>query len=258
VRQEFKKHSILEAILHNGLRPTIPTSCPDFYKNLIQTCWQYSPEVRGSFKLISKEILEYTKQLNSKKDMINGKINGKINEEDKLFNETIGSKLKQIRQLEAQLQRAENELNSVTVPTKYSTSSKDESVIHITELMDQFTSNGHTKFWNEVMEQLLEEVEEDFAVNQCSLATKKLEVITDNYISSSWKLKQMNTEEYDRILKKLSEFWVMGEVNRFDASAGIWCKKFYYWGKLSNTNYFATAEEACLQSIKVFPDTPHR
>jgi len=59
--EEFAKqtpdpHAIKRAIIHSGLRPTIPTDCPPDYQRLMEACWNHSPLKRPSFTEILQSL----------------------------------------------------------------------------------------------------------------------------------------------------------------------------------------------------------
>ncbi|ETO05703.1 hypothetical protein RFI_31692 [Reticulomyxa filosa] len=40
--------------VRQGIRPTIPKDCPDEFRNLINSCWEYEPKTRPTFAQIVK------------------------------------------------------------------------------------------------------------------------------------------------------------------------------------------------------------
>jgi len=50
--EKFKVQNINSAIITNGLRPTIPASCPEDIKKLIKKCWDAVPSNRPTTSTI--------------------------------------------------------------------------------------------------------------------------------------------------------------------------------------------------------------
>lgn len=64
--QEWKLQEVKTAIIENNLRPTIPESCPEYLKTILEGCWQRFPAERISAREIinlleqNNEMLEHT------------------------------------------------------------------------------------------------------------------------------------------------------------------------------------------------------
>jgi serine/threonine protein kinase len=51
-----RDRTVINKIINEGLRPTIPESCPTEYANLIKRCWHPNPKQRPSFEEIADEL----------------------------------------------------------------------------------------------------------------------------------------------------------------------------------------------------------
>lgn len=51
-----REKTVINKIIHQNLRPTIPESCPEEFANLIKSCWDVNPVKRPSFDQIVEQI----------------------------------------------------------------------------------------------------------------------------------------------------------------------------------------------------------
>ena len=48
----------ISKLVTKGARPAIPPNCPEFYQQLMASCWQTNPENRPTFDVILQQLKE--------------------------------------------------------------------------------------------------------------------------------------------------------------------------------------------------------